>query len=77
MKKYRIKLNIVLSWKILTEMIMMKNTWKSDIIWLMIYLPLEKTLEMCNMAIVIRSVFNDIGSINPSIFRWMFVWIRW
>ena len=40
-------------------------------------LPLEKTLEMCNMAIVIRSVFNDIGSINPSIFRWMFVWIRW
>ena len=32
-------------------------------------LPLEKTLEMCNMAIVIRSVFNDIGSINPSIFR--------
>ena len=39
-------------------------------------LPLNKTLKLQNMTIVIRSVFSRGQKIvYTSFFRWMFVWI--
>ena len=38
--------------------------------------PLNKTLKLHNMAIVIIFVFQEDGKYYPQVFvRWMFVWI--
>ena len=38
-------------------------------------LPLNKPLKFHNMAITIRSVFEEDGKL--SLFRWYFVWIKY
>ena len=39
-------------------------------------LPLNKMLKLCNLTIVVRSVFQEDGTYSPQNFlRWTFVWI--
>ena len=39
-------------------------------------LPLNKMLKLCNLTIVVRSVFQEDGTYSPQKFlKWTFVWI--
>ena len=61
MEKYGVKLNILLSQKIIiTHMIMIKHTWKSNLIQMISYLWKK-------VVIVIRSVFNDNNKYYPQV----------
>ena len=39
-------------------------------------LPLNKTLRLHNLTVVVRSFFEEYGKYYPQVFfRWMFVWV--
>ena len=57
MKNYGTKPEILLDQKLITQTIMMKNIWKSNLTRIMTC-P-QKTLELRNMIIVVRAVFHE------------------
>ena len=66
MKKFGIKLNILLSQIIITRMIMMKNLRKLELILMMIYL--KKKNRYYNVVILIRCTFNNNDRHYPQVF---------
>ena len=53
------------------EKIFMKIRFNSDD-----YLPLNRTLKLRLLTVIVRSIFEDVGKYYPHVFfRWMFVWI--
>ena len=67
MKIYGPKYKILLDQKLITQMVMMKLIWRSNLI-LDDDLLLNKTLEHRNMIIVVRSVFHECNKYYTQVF---------
>ena len=65
LKKYGEKLKILLAQRIITQIVMMKNIWKSDSIQMMIHLE-NFNIVWCNIVVI--SVFNDGKKYCPHVF---------
>ena len=59
----------------LTQMIMMKNIWQSNLIWDN-ELPLNKMIETPSMIIIITAVFHESNKYYPIFFKWLFASIK-
>ena len=66
LNKYGEKLKILLEKQIITQIVMMKNIWKSNSIQMMIHLE-NFNIVWCNICGVI-SVFNDGKKYCPHVF---------
>ena len=71
MKNYGVKSDIYLRQWLKTQIIMMKNIWKSN---LNDELPLNKMIEIPSMIIVVRAVFHKSNSYYPQDFSNKFLY---
>ena len=67
MKNFGPKQEISLDQKLITQMIMIKNVWKSNLIQ-MDDLPLKKTLDLHMVLIVVRAIFQKDKKHYPQAF---------